>query len=1592
MTINQVASHFKTQSEGAKYYGPNGCSGLQTIKWLVTTYDWKYSLPQHLLLYHELQHFIINGKAFPAPRSPEFPGACFYVDKVPETMSGPYNRWKKAYDVSVGIREDDSDWLDDAAVAAEVESISNPASQRALIRSSGPTIINGEIDDDIELDDDVNILDNVEARVAQEEFHNQNLEKFSKGLLNLADVKLTPNITIQPPDPLRIHPWKGVAPFLLKPITYWDPQSAFQNLGIQTPCPNHGLEHAQYVKRHGWGKLRRVQGMLGESFIAGRACICTKCKSLHEEAVKRWKFGIARMAPQVEIDVLKEDADSKIARFFTYNDKLMKVFAEVYPYVAEAFPFYLTFKSALDRGTLFHVHRALRTSKSANDLATEINEKEAVLREHDAIMFYSAQNRVAQLAEETGSCLECYQIFPKKKTCISDTFIRDIQIHQSEALESFNNIFTEEIVDGRVLQFDHACKRASKMAIDHETFSRFVASLMNEWGALIFVVALASVHISDHGLIQACKATVKSFKAKNRHPILRVWIDAARRDGASIIKLLELQPREKSKPLQPFEIVHVNTETQMDLAASELSKFSHMAFDSEYLPKSQTGIDTITAVIQLCVDPSKVGFLGLFYVYFMYLYIFNCIIILFLLIGFNFKVFILNVRNWTSMYSSFASLMASDVVKVCHFKSADINPLQRRFPTIVQNNVVDLLAMLKAKFPAEHFAKKGLDALALHFLNIYLPKDHNHSQWGNTEYTHEQIVYAASDAAVTCLLLNVARHGIPQQSPITHQNGDKGGEVDISAVADGNDKDGFVDEEEVNDDLDEDDVALENDALNEDSALDGDSLLSAKAHKGVKLRKKRKSRQFDIDNIVQQAQELQQSPDETPGSFLDAVLYACQELIHGNNSEVDDSDDAKIDTSGSEIDLEFLASKNTCASIFSYCETLINKYGEDISVTKSIMLPSCLTKEQRARLHSLCAQLLLNSSSFDVGGARRMMISRRTRFEPPLAAIGMDSIGCAVVKVSISGGCTRGVVTYFNSSNTTWTVRYENPSGATGDFVVDHAELCAIFRNRFNLDNTGDASVCGINKDEPFLPQCARVPVTCHQGLEEILHKIPVDWYLKPDALIGQDHSHWMRNCMSMCSCGPQEYAFRLCMQDLSDVTFKIVDGEYDRLHNLMVPSKYSEEQFSKLPRAWWRKWAMYHCPEPKRMMTDFFEWYQLWSNFHVPLTSKDIVESTGSPKTKAFFVSDSWRIFKTEAAYIRYGHLSDLPFYSPYRIVSVTKDGRYIFRCNRTTSPVEGWHHTQRADGNSKAKAAGPRQQHAALCSVAFHWNRKAAEAAGVIPHLGHDEVHLRYKLIQILQDTPLNGKVLETLGWPCLNYSTLPIIPRGMNASSFLPRSIDMPLPTPPSIAHSKLTAQKYIQGQFGLGPVSTLSTGKDISVAIINRDFILSPSATMTSEHIQNFYRHAGLVPTATALEKFTQNQEERFLVQESLDALGYPEHVKRMRTPVAVNNPPVPKRVLILDKSTISDSAIIPAPYLSNKFSNVLVAKPPPKNQGHQHQVTDVAAQLNSQKHQQRLEQKKEWANSKRASMTPEQKREYNRLRREKKAEKARNILK
>ena len=233
-------------------------------------------------------------------------------------------------------------------------------------------------------------------------------------------------------------------------------------------------------------------------------------------------------------------------------------------------------------------------------------------------------------------------------------------------------------------------------------------------------------------------------------------------------------------------------------------------------------------------------------------------------------------------------------------------------------------------------------------------------------------------------------------------------------------------------------------------------------------------------------------------------------------------------------------------------------------------------------------------------------------------------------------------------------------------------------------------------------------------------------WHETSTFVTGQDHSHWIRNVMEMVSSSPDDRLYQLCMLDLSDVLFKIVDGEKKRLVETMTSSgRYSSaEDMERLPRSWWRKWARYHCPEPRRMLMDFFDWYQFWSTLPVP---------GGKP----FFVSDSWAKFKTAVTYINQGHLSDKPGFSPYTIVRQLRDGRYWLRCLRTSSPLEGYHHHLNRAQDSMAKCAGPELQNASMRLFQFFWTLKAAIKANIIPYIGHSDVYLRYRLIQVCKGT---------------------------------------------------------------------------------------------------------------------------------------------------------------------------------------------------------------------------------------------------------------
>lgn len=114
------------------------------------------------------------------------------------------------------------------------------------------------------------------------------------------------------------------------------------------------------------------------------------------------------------------------------------------------------------------------------------------------------------------------------------------------------------------------------------------------------------------------------------------------------------------------------------------------------------------------------------------------------------------------------------------------------------------------------------------------------------------------------------------------------------------------------------------------------------------------------------------------------------------------------------------------------------------------------------------------------------------------------------------------------------------------------------------------------------------------------------------------------------------------------------------------------------------------------------------------------------------FFVDGSFTIFKKEIAYVQEGLLSDVPpqntewhsmrfachrhassllrFQVPnmfmYQYVRTLKTGFKVFRCLRTSSPLEGYHLHFRQAQHPGAKCAGPRLEMPRSNLFDFAWS----------------------------------------------------------------------------------------------------------------------------------------------------------------------------------------------------------------------------------------------------------------------------------------------
>jgi hypothetical protein len=199
---------------------------------------------------------------------------------------------------------------------------------------------------------------------------------------------------------------------------------------------------------------------------------------------------------------------------------------------------------------------------------------------------------------------------------------------------------------------------------------------MNEWGGIFIALACSSTSFHDPATKRTLEAYRELSKRDGRAPLRRVTIDNPMQAGASLRRHLGLSGissfgRLPGIDFSSITITLIRTEEECNAACACLCKFSFVAWDSEYIPKMRShDPDTKSAIVQVTGDGRV--------------------------------VYIFEVSKWDDApFPSFVEFMSSSVRKVAHFPSADVRPLQRRFPGISIVNVEELkpLARSVAKAP-----------------------------------------------------------------------------------------------------------------------------------------------------------------------------------------------------------------------------------------------------------------------------------------------------------------------------------------------------------------------------------------------------------------------------------------------------------------------------------------------------------------------------------------------------------------------------------------------------------------------------------------------------------------------------------------------------------------------------------------------------------------------------------------------------------------------------------------------------------------------------------------------------------------------------
>ena len=298
--------------------------------------------------------------------------------------------------------------------------------------------------------------------------------------------------------------------------------------------------------------------------------------------------------------------------------------------------------------------------------------------------------------------------------------------------------------------------------------------------------------------------------------------------------------------------------------------------------------------------------------------------------------------------------------------------------------------------------------------------------------------------------------------------------------------------------------------------------------------------------------------------------------------------------------------------------------------------------------------------------------------------------------------------------------------GGAPDDSWNIAQLNDGMRHRFNAEH-GDA--CAASRAARASGAASFVPVGgfSEQDVAAFIAEIKKGW--QRDA-IKYDVRHWLGNVFLIVA-NKHSVLFPIFANAMADAVFKIISGEYERVRTHLKKLGMSDDDIRRLRRKYWRRRAMYHVPDPARLIRDLVDVYNTFCDLDDP----------SRPGSK-FFNASARADFLKELAYVGKGLLSDKPGMRMYvKIGTVKATGFVLHRCRRSTSQLEGYHLHVRQARRVGAIASAPRLKHVTSNLFDFRWSYRAAVAAGLLPEYGG---------VGVLQYNDQLYDIASTLGMP--------------------------------------------------------------------------------------------------------------------------------------------------------------------------------------------------------------------------------------------------